>query len=119
MPDKFAFNPKLTLGWGYTDPEEGTHTQEFGIKHRGKEIGFVDAELHHLDPKNVHINDIGLHNNEGKNKLGPGHVRNLARQIKKFYPKTETLSGFRVSGARRVGGRVPQPGEDGYVKVKI
>lgn len=42
--------------------------------------------------------------------LGSSSVRDIARQLKRLYPKAETISGDRVSGARHYG----KPRDVGY-----
>lgn len=112
MADKFAFNPKLTLEHGQM-VAPGEYGQIFGIEHEGKKVGQIAASLRKENPTDIKVHNINIEG--GPNTLGPSHIRSLAKQLKGFYPKTETVSGERVSGARK--GQYKEVGPT--VKVKI
>jgi hypothetical protein len=59
------------------------------------------GELHvteSLDGKSLYVHNIeGM---DGANAFGSSAIRDLKEQLKKEFPKAETVSGFRINGAR-------------------
>jgi hypothetical protein len=50
--------------------------------------------------KNIEIENINGIAGMWANDFGPALIRDLVRQLKQMYPEAETISGYRVSGAR-------------------
>lgn len=77
--------------------------KSFKINVDGRHIGHLQTESY---GKRVEINDIETLT--GPNSLGM-HVRKLTKELKKYWPEMETVSGFRSTGARaKRGGGVTE-----------
>lgn len=65
----------------------------------GKELGDLDISEEN-GGKRLYVDDIRGRDEFGPRSFGPGIIRNLLEQLKQHFPDAETLTGFRVSGAR-------------------
>jgi hypothetical protein len=58
----------------------------------------------------------GIESDEGPSSIGTADTRSLIAALRKEYPEAETVSGVRISGARKAG-RVYRPSEEVTVKL--
>jgi Large polyvalent protein associated domain 23 len=131
-PEKEAFvNPKTGKETPWSDintPMAQAPTREVLGEHNGLKLyreqpsDELNPNLHHFEFVNSegkkgqlslvdHGDDLSIHwvggTNAGDNKglFGPKDIRSLAEILKQQFPKAETVTGYRVSGARA---RFPQ-----------
>lgn len=104
---KFSVPPitperKLTLKRSGTDASD---FHQFELQDEaGKSRGYVILS-EQKGGKEIYIEDIsGLDRVESANEFGPRMIRDVLRQIKEEFPQAESLTGFRVSGARDKAG---------------
>ncbi len=71
---------------------------QFKIKQGEKHIGNLNTEINLKDRRHVEINNV--ESLTGPHSFGPKHVKNLLVEIKKQFPRAETIGGARISGAR-------------------
>ena len=71
---------------------------KFKIKQGNKNIVNLNTEINLRDRKHVEIKNV--ESLKGPHSFGPGHVKNLIAEIKKTFPRAETIGGNRISGAR-------------------
>lgn len=72
------------------------------VDHTGKVIGEITI---FPDPmkKQLYIASVASHDLQ-PNTMGPSLIRDIKRQLKELYPEYETISGYRISGAREEAG---------------
>ena len=72
------------------------------VDHTGKVVGEITI---FPDPmkKQLYIASVSSHDLQ-PNTMGPSLIRDIKRQLKELYPEYETISGYRISGAREEAG---------------
>ena len=72
------------------------------VDHNGKVVGEITI---FPDPmkKQLYIASVSSHDLQ-PNTMGPSLIRDIKRQLKELYPEYETISGYRISGAREEAG---------------
>ncbi|MBK7550020.1 MAG: hypothetical protein IPI20_20555 [Rhodoferax sp.] len=72
------------------------------VDHTGKVIGDITIFPDPLK-KQLYIASVASHDLQ-PNTMGPSLVRDIKRQLKELYPDYETVTGYRISGAREEAG---------------
>jgi hypothetical protein len=103
---------KLTLRsdadrFGHELPKYGQTEEMHGIgiyDENSRMVGYIT-----LTPqgKNLNIEEISGTAGRWANHFGPALIMDLKRQLKAMYPEAETISGYRVTGARKEAGSGP------------
>ena len=72
------------------------------VDHTGKVVGEITI---FPDPmkKQLYIASVSSHDLQ-PNTMGPSLIRDILRQLKELYPDYETITGYRISGAREEAG---------------
>ena len=89
------------LSWKGRVHLEGMDDYNF-VDHTGKVVGEITI---FPDPmkKQLYIASVSSHDLQ-PNTMGPSLIRDIKRQLKELYPEYETISGYRISGAREEAG---------------
>jgi hypothetical protein len=85
------------------------------LDENGKHVGFVVISP---QGKNLNIEELSGVAGMWANSFGPALIRDLARQLKALYPDAETISGWRVTGARPEPQQVTVKLDDGWDRVE-
>lgn len=72
------------------------------LDENGQPVG--DMQIIPGKNKELYVNWMGGNTGMFSNSFGPSLIRDLKRQLKAFYPDYDTLTGYRVSGAREMAG---------------
>ncbi len=90
---------KLTLQSDIKEPFQGAEMHTYNIlDESGKKVG--DLALILGSDGKLHIEQINGVAGQWANSFGPALIRDLARQVKALYPDHDSITGWRVSGAR-------------------
>lgn len=107
LEERIGSGPK---GWETTAP---TGERSFILRGAdGKRVGSTDVTAS-ADGKEVHVDYIEGYGKGGPNAIGPRAMRDIIKQLKTHFPEMETITGWRVSGARTA------PGSKGEGPIKL
>ena len=86
------------------------------VDHTGKVVGEITI---FPDPmkKQLYIASVSSHDLQ-PNTMGPSLIRDIKRQLKELYPDYETITGYRISGAREEAG-APKDQRKPVVKLAV